>query len=72
LSEPNNNVLLLSEPEFPFGEASSSPEANNNCLLQSSQGSLYGEELPEVAQKDLDEWLNGSDSNVDKGSTDNM
>jgi hypothetical protein len=66
LPEPNNNVLLLSEPEFPFGEASSSPEANNNFLLQSSQGSL-----PEVQQKDLDEWLNGNGSNVDKGSTDN-
>jgi hypothetical protein len=75
LSEPNNNVLLPSEPEFPFGEASSSPEANNNFLLQSSQGCVYGEEscsLPEVSQKDLDAWLNGNGSNVDKGSTDNM
>jgi len=74
LSEPNNNVLLPSQPAFPFGEASSSPVANNNFWLQSSQGCLCGEEsnpLPEVEQKDLDEWLNVNGSNVDEGSADN-
>jgi len=67
--------LLPSAPEFPFGEESSLPEANNNFLPTSSHGCLYGEEsypLPDVEQKDLDVWLNGNGSNVDKGSTDNM
>jgi hypothetical protein len=75
LPEPNNNDLLPSAPEFPFGEESSLPEANNNFLPTSSHGCLYGEEsypLPDVEQKDLDVWLNGNGSNVDKGSTDNM
>jgi len=68
LTEANNNVLPSSGPEYPFGEASSSPESNNNFLL-------YGEEscpLPVLLQKDLDPWLNSNGSNVDKGSTDIM
>jgi hypothetical protein len=74
LPEPNNNVLLQSAPEFPFDEQSSLPEPNNNFLLPSSQGSPYGEEscpLPDVEQEDLDIWLNGDSSNVDRGNTEN-
>jgi hypothetical protein len=69
LAEPNNNVLLQSGPEYPFGGASSVFEPNNNFLLPSSQDCLFGEEsspLPLLEQKDLDPWLN-----VDKGTTEN-
>jgi hypothetical protein len=66
-SESDSLSLLLSSPEYPFGEASSSPLDPILC----------GEEppvsqLPCLQQDDLDRWLHGCCSTLKEENTQNM
>jgi hypothetical protein len=67
LSESDSLTLLLSSPEYPFGETSSSPLDPVLC----------GEEppvsqLPWLQQDDLDRWLHGCCSTLKEENTRNM